>query len=150
MVMPSGEKATIRSLEADNETADWAVAGQIVTLHITDMDAAHLRTGDIVCSSSSPIPNLTAFTAKILAFEHIMPMFVNVHRGPLHVQGKVTKLVALLDKATGEATKKKPRVIPPGATARVEVEMDDAVPLEKGGRGVLRAEGQTIAAGLVE
>lgn len=150
LVMPSGEKANIRSLEADNDTADWAVAGQIVTLHITDMDSAHLRTGDIVSSSSKPIQNLTLFTAKILAFEHVMPMFLDVHRGPLHVPGKVTKLVAILDKANGEVTKKKPRVVPPGAAARVEIQMEAPVPLEKGVKVVLRAEGQTVAAGLVE
>ncbi|KAF2098277.1 hypothetical protein NA57DRAFT_66631 [Rhizodiscina lignyota] len=150
IVMPSGERASIRSLEADNNPAEWAVAGQIVTLHITDMDPVHLRTGDIVCSASSPIQNLTSFTAKILAFEHVMPMFLDVHRGPLHVPGKVTKLLGTLDKATGEVVKKKPRVVPPGAAARVEIEMEAPVPLEKGVRVVLRAEGQTVAAGLVE
>lgn len=150
VIMPSGEKAAIKSLEVDRDIADWAVAGQIATLHITEMDPAHLRAGDIVCSPSNPVQNIKSFTAKILAFEHIMPAFVNVYRGPLHAPARISKLVATLDKSTGQASKKKPRVIPPGAAARVVIELDTPVPVEKGTKIVLRAEGQTIAAGLVE
>ena len=40
---PSGEKATIKGIEIDQQPADWAIAGQIVTLHLTDIDAIHLK-----------------------------------------------------------------------------------------------------------
>lgn len=150
IVMPSGEKAAIKALEVDKDIADWAVAGQIVTLHITDMDPAHLRTGDIVCSPSNPVQNIKSFTAKILAFEHIMPAFVDVHKGPLHAPAKIATLVATLDKSNGEVVKKKPRVILPGAAARIEVDMEMPVPLDKGTKIVLRTEGRSIAAGLIE
>ena len=40
---PSGEKATIKGIEMDHQPADWAVAGQIVTLHLTEIDAMHLK-----------------------------------------------------------------------------------------------------------
>lgn len=78
-------------------------------------------------------------------------MHVEVHKGRLHAPGRVTKLVAELDKASGHTIKgKKPRLIKPGAVARVLLEMEEAVPLEKGGRVVLRAGGETVGAGLVE
>lgn len=152
IIMPSSEKASIRGLEADNDTAEWAVAGQIATLHITEIDAQHLRTGDVVCSAtSSPLQNLTTFRCKILAFEHIMPMFVSLHKGPMQAPAKIMKLDAVLDKASGEVSKKKPRIIQPGSAARVTVDLTEGgVPLEKGMRVVLRAEGTTVAAGLVE
>ncbi|KAL2354836.1 elongation factor Tu GTP binding domain-containing protein [Cryomyces antarcticus] len=150
IAMPSGEKAHIKGIEVDQEPAEWAVAGQIATLHLTGIDEAHLRIGDIICSSANPIKNTKAFTTKLLAFEHVMPMYVDVHRGRLHVPGKITQMLAVLDKSSGEVTKKKPRVVQPGSVARVRVELETAIPLEAPGRIVLRNQGQTVAAGLLE
>ncbi|KAI2765978.1 hypothetical protein DTO012A8_8800 [Penicillium roqueforti] len=150
LIMPSGETATVRSLEVDSEPSDWAVAGQNVVLNIANIDPIHLRSGDVVCRPSSPIPTITSFTAKVLAFEHLMPMQVDVHRGRLHVPGRISKLVASLDKASGAAIKKRPKIVGPGVVARVVVEMDQAVPLEAPTRIVLRAGGSTVAAGLLE
>lgn len=150
VAMPSGERGAVKAIEVDNEAADWAVAGQIAVLHLADIDPEHLRLGDILCDPARPIKNVTSFTAKILAFEHVLPGFVDVHRGRLHAPARIAKLVAVLDKSSGEAVKKKPRVVQPGSVARVVVEMESALPLEAPGRVVLRAEGQTLAAGLLE
>ncbi|KAJ5256249.1 hypothetical protein N7505_011400 [Penicillium chrysogenum] len=150
LIMPSGETATVRSLEVDSQPSDWAVAGQNVVLNIANIDPIHLRSGDVVCRPSSPIPTITSFTAKVLAFEHLMPMQVDVHRGRLHVPGRISKLVASLDKASGAAIKKRPKIVGPGVVVRVVVEMDQAVPLEAPTRVVLRAGGSTVAAGLLE
>ena len=169
----------IKSLSVDGgdqPTTDWAVAGQIATLNLTDItDPKSLRAGDVICHPSAPIPCITSFTVKLLAFEHIMPMQCEILRGRLHAPGRVTKLLALLDKSTGAvvtssedgqsagtettASKakgkakgkgKKPKLIKPGELARVVVEVQDPVPLDVGGRVVLRAGGETIGAGLVE
>lgn len=150
LTMPSGETSLIRSLEVDGEPSDWAVAGQNVVLNLANIDPVHLRSGDVVCHASSPIPTITCFTAKVLAFEHLMPMLVDVHRGRLHVPGRVSKLVASLDKASGAPIKKRPKIVAPGTVARVVVEMDQAVPLEAPTRIVLRTGGSTVAAGLLE
>ncbi len=150
LAMPSGEKAHVRGIEVDNQPAEWAVAGQIATLHLAEIDAAHLKLGDVLCSPEHPVKNVRSFVAKILSFEHVMPMSVDVHRGRLHISAKVTKLLAVLDKGSGEVLKKKPRIVQPGSVARVVVEVEAPVPLEPSARVVLRAEGQTVAAGLVE
>ncbi|QDS72346.1 hypothetical protein FKW77_007992 [Venturia effusa] len=151
-IMPSGETATIKSLEADGAaSSEWAVAGQIAVLNLIDIDPVHLKLGDIISHPSNPIPNVQQFTAKILAFEHVLPMFVDVHRGPLHVGGRVSQLVAVLDKVTGKALgKRKVRVVQPGSVARVVVELESALPVEAGVKIILRSEGLTVAAGLVE
>ena len=150
VVIPSGESAFIKGIEVDQEPNDWAVAGQNVTLHLTDIDVIYLKTGDVICPPSAPIKSTTTFTTKILAFEHVTPMHVDIHRGRLHAPGKITKLVALLDKGSGAVVKKKPKLIQPGSVARVVVELETAVPLEAPGRVVLRAGGETVAAGLLE
>ncbi|KAI4100285.1 MAG: hypothetical protein L6R37_005571 [Teloschistes peruensis] len=151
LAMPANETAIIRSIEMDSEPAEWAVAGQNAILHLTEIEAKYLRAGDVICPPSAPIKNVTSITVKVLAFGHITPMHVEVHRGRLHVPGKITRLVAILDKATGAAVgKKKPRLVQPGAVARIVVEMETAVPLEAPGRVILRAGGETLAAGLLE
>ncbi|CAF9916930.1 Hsp70 suppressor, GTPase facilitates ribosomal subunit dissociation [Imshaugia aleurites] len=151
VIMPASQTATIRGLEVDSESSDWAVAGQNVVLHLADIEAKYLKSGDVVCPPSAPIRCVTSFTVKILAFEHITPMHCEVHKGRLHAPGRVTKLVAQLDKASGAAVKgKKPRLIKPGSVAKVLVEVDDPIPLEQGGKVILRAGGETIGAGLVE
>lgn len=152
--------ATVRSLDADNEpSAEWAVAGQIATLHLAHMDAETipaLRPGDIVCHAHSALKPVRSFTGKFLAFDHLMPMFVDVLRGPLKVPGRIVNLVATLDKGSGAIAKKKPRVVLPGGMVRLVVAVEGAeaervgLPVEKGSRVVLRAEGKSIAAGLVE
>jgi elongation factor 1 alpha-like protein len=149
-IQPSAETAVIKSVEADNRAADWAVAGQIVSLNIGGIDPAHVRHGDIVCHPQDVVKNVKSFKAKILTFDHVMPMFVTVHRGPLHAPGKIAKLVATLDKSSGEIVKKGPRVVQPGSVARVLVELENDMPLEAGWRVVLRADGTSLAAGLVE
>lgn len=151
LIMPASQTASIKGLEVDSEPSDWAVAGQNVILHLADIEAKYLKSGDVVCPTVAPIQCVTSFTVKILAFEHITPMHCEVHKGRLHAPGRVTKLVAQLDKASGAAVKgKKPRLIKPGSVARVLVEVDDPIPLEQGGRVILRAGGETLGAGLVE
>lgn len=150
VIMPSGEKAQVRSLEVDDEPLDWAVAGQNVVLNLTDVDPIQLRSGDVICSPSSPIKNITQCKAKILAFNHLTPMNVVVLKGRLQVPGRISQLVGTLDKATGEVTKKKPKIVQPGSVVRVVVQLDQAVPLEIPARIVLRANGETVGAGLIE
>jgi elongation factor 1 alpha-like protein len=151
-IMPSGEKAFIKGVEVDEEPQDWAVAGQNVVLHLSvaDPEQQDLKTGDVLCSPSSPIQNISKFSAKVLAFEHLTPMHVDVHRGRLHVPGRIGKLIATLDKATGEISKKKPKVVQPGSWVRCEVELDQPVPLEAPARVVFRQNGGTVAAGILE
>ena len=151
LIMPSAEKAFIRSLEVDNEPRDWAVAGQNAVINLTDIDQMHLKTGDMLCSTTSPVQNIKSFTARLLAFEHLVPMSIDIHRGRLHVPGKITQLVAILNKADGTTpVKKRPKIVQPGSVARVKVEMEHAVPFPDASRIVLRANGETVAAGLIE
>ncbi|RFU32784.1 hypothetical protein B7463_g3545, partial [Scytalidium lignicola] len=150
LVQPSNQKCFIKSLEADNDTVDWAVAGQNVTIHLTDIDPIYLKVGDVLCSPTNPITNIKEFSAKVLAFEFLTPMQVDVHRGRLHTAGKIKEIVALLDKGNGQVTKKRPKIVKPGTVARVVVELDVSVPLEAPARVVLRSNGETVAAGLLE
>jgi len=150
LAMPSGETSIIKGVETESGPVEWAVAGQIVTLHLSDIDAVHLRLGDIICDPSNPIATIKTFTAKILAFEDVFPMSVDVFRGRMNAPAKVVKLVATVSKGTGQVEKKRPKIVQPGALAKVVVELEREMPLELGTRVVLRANGETVAAGVLE
>ncbi|CCU75861.1 elongation factor Tu GTP binding domain-containing protein [Blumeria hordei DH14] len=150
LAQPSGQTCIVKALEFDNQTVNWAVSGQIITIHLSGIGDQHLKAGDVLCSASSPIRNIKEFTAKILAFEFILPMKVEIHKGRLHTTGRVKNIECILNKTTGTVVGKPPKVVKPGMLARVVVEVDLAVPLESPGRVVLRSDGCTIAAGLIE
>ncbi|UKZ80944.1 hypothetical protein TrVFT333_008709 [Trichoderma virens FT-333] len=114
LVQPSGESAYIKSIMLDTEAKDWAVAGQNVSVALTNIDPIHIKIGDIICHTTDPIDIGDTFTMKAMAFEHLMPMPVDLHRGRLHAAGQIQSIAAILDKATGEIIKKKPKVVQPG------------------------------------
>lgn len=150
LVQPSGEEAYIKSIMADSEVQDWVVAGQSVSMVLTNIDPIHIRVGDILCPKSAPISCSDTLTLKAMAFAHLMPMPVDLHRGRLHSAGHIQSITATLDKASGTIIKKKPRIVQPGGVARVVVKLASKVPLEQGQRVVIRSGGETIAAGLLE
>jgi elongation factor 1 alpha-like protein len=150
LVQPSSEKCYIKGLEVDSKNVDWAVAGQNIIMHLAGIDPIHLKVGDVICHPGSAIRCIREITVKALAFEFLTPMAVDVHRGRLHTAGTIKEIVALLDKGNGAITKKRPKIVKPGGIARLKVVLDIEVPIETGSRVVLRSEGETIAAGLLE
>ncbi|KAG4289493.1 elongation factor 1-alpha [Fusarium proliferatum] len=150
LVQPSGEEAYVKSIMVDSGMQDWAVAGQSVSVALTNIDPIHIRVGDMLCHTKDPISCGDTFTMKAMAFEHLMPMPVDLHRGRLHSAGQIVSITATLDKATGAIVKKKPRVVQPGGVARVVIKLAAKVPLESGQRVVIRSGGETVAAGLLE
>ncbi|CZT43313.1 related to elongation factor 1-alpha [Rhynchosporium secalis] len=156
LAQPAGQKCFIKALEIDNEGVDWAVAGSNVVVHLSGIEEQYLKIGDVLCSPSTPVVCVKEFTAKVLAFEFLTPGSVDVHRGRMHVSGRVERILGVLDKAgKGEGNggkKKKVRIVKPGQVARVRIvfEGDTLVPLEAGARVVLRSGGETVGAGLLE
>ena len=152
-IMPSNVTATIKSIMVDDEPSDWAVAGQNVILNLNgvhDDDAEQIRSGSVLCSPEKLLQNISSFTAKVLAFDYLLPMPVDLIRGRIQAAATMTSLVATLDKATGSVVKRKPKIVQPGAVARVVVNTGTPVPLEKGDRIVLRSSGNTVGTGMVE
>jgi elongation factor 1 alpha-like protein len=149
IVQPSGESAAIKAIEVNAEGRDWAVAGELCNLHLTDVDAQYLHSGDTVCDSRKPVLVAHTVTVDITALDSLLPQSVDIHIGRLNVPGAVSQLLSTLD-AKGEVLKKKPRIIKTGQRAAVKITLETPAPLEAGDCVVLRAEGSTIAAGTVD
>lgn len=149
--IPSKEQAIAKAIVSNDEPAKWAVAGHNAVIHLSGIDPIHLRPGDVLCNPTSPLIPIKSFNVKLLAFEGMTPMAVDVHKGRLHAAGKVSVLLQTMDKSNGQVIRKKPRHIPPGSLARVTVELiGEAIPVEAGNRIVLRSSGVTVAAGIIE
>ena len=157
LIMPTNFRTRVKSLDdGDSQPRDWAVAGDNVTLHLTDNpnddDAGvHVvKAGHNVYDAMSRVQNVRSLTAKVLTFAHMHPMFCEVLRGRFHAPGKIAKMVETLDKSSGEVLKKRPKIVHPGTVVRVVVELDEPGALEVGDRIVLRSSGETIATGMME
>ena len=151
LLLPANQMAYVKAINTNGgEPVDWAVAGQHAEIALDGIIQEYVSIGDVVCDPNHPVKVMKEFTMKALAWDMFWPMPVDVHRGRLHASGKVTKLVAVLDRATGAVTKKFPQAIRKGQVARIKVEVQDTVPLEAGQRVVLRRGGETVAAGLLE
>jgi elongation factor 1 alpha-like protein len=149
IIQPSGESAAVKAIEVNAEARDWAVAGELCNLHLTDVDAQYLRSGDTVCDSRKPVAVARTITVDITALDSLLPQSVDVHVGRLHVPGAVSQLLSTLD-AKGEVLKKRPRIVKAGQRAVIKVTLESPAPLEAGDGVVLRAEGSTIAAGSIQ
>jgi elongation factor 1 alpha-like protein len=152
-VQPRGEQAIVKSVEVSNEPRDYAVAGQLATLHLDsgDMESLerNLRAGDTLCSASKPVSVVKDFEATIDAIGTLLPSAVDVHIGRLHVPGRIAGMSEMREKAGGEIVKKKPRVVMPGQVVKVKITVEEAVAVEHGSGVVLRTGGETVGRGTV-
>jgi len=149
IVRPSGEQATIKGIEVGCDTREWAVASEICTLHLLDIDPQYLRSGDIVCSSGANLPLAQTVLARIDVLETLLPQKADLHFGRLHVPVSIRKLLAIVDERADAVIKKNPRVIKAGQTAKVQIALETPASLENGNRIILRSDGNTIASGTV-
>ncbi|GJJ74621.1 elongation factor 1 alpha-like protein [Entomortierella parvispora] len=160
MVMPGGEMAVVKSMEMNDEPTRWAAAGDSVLLTLSGIELLQVSTGSVLCSRDAPIPVTTHFAAQIVVFDVKIPITVGfpviMHHQSHNEPGTISKLVATIDKGTGEIVKKSPRHLGKNTTAMVEIKLSGrAIPLEtfkdskELGRVMLRKGGETIAAGIV-
>ncbi|KAF9899999.1 HBS1-like protein [Linnemannia zychae] len=160
MVMPGSEMAVVKNMEVNDEPTRWAAAGDSVLLTLTGIDILQVSTGSVLCARDAPIPVTTNFAAQIVVFDVKIPITVGfpiiMHHQSHNEPGVISKLVATIDKGTGEVVKKNPRHLGKNTTAMVEIRLNGrAIPLEtfkdskELGRVMLRKGGETVAAGIV-
>jgi elongation factor 1 alpha-like protein len=161
-VSPSGVASQIRSIVCNSEPRPWAIAGDNVVLNLSNVELDQISVGDVLANSDSVLHAVNRFTCRIVTFEMKRPILQGtkmiLHRGRTNEPCKIIKMVATVDKATGHVVKKKPRHLASGQTAIVQIELDEGtrIPVEtfvnskELGRFVLRKEGSTVAAGVVD
>ncbi|KJE05250.1 elongation factor 1 alpha-like protein [Cryptococcus gattii NT-10] len=162
--VPGDEVANVRTIEVDEDSASYAVAGQNVTLYLSNIDPINLSIGTVLCPTSIPVPLVTKFTAQILVFDLQSPIIagtpVELFHHSMNLPATISRLVSILEK--GQVVRERPRVLQKGTTAMVELSLRpssagriSSIPLETAtdnkemGRVLIRRNGETIAAGMV-
>ncbi|WVQ78520.1 hypothetical protein IAT38_000606 [Cryptococcus sp. DSM 104549] len=163
--VPGDEVANIRTIEVDDDSAPYAVAGQNVTLYLSGIDSINLAIGTVLCPTHKPVPLVTKFSAQILVFDLQSPIIsgtaVELFHHSMNLPATISRLVAVMEK--GQVVKERPRVLQKGMTAMVELSLRPnassakvpSIPLETAadnkemGRVLIRRNGETIAAGMV-
>ncbi|WOL06032.1 hypothetical protein Cni_G14764 [Canna indica] len=158
-VMPSGELATVRSIERDSTSCSLARAGDHVAIALHGIESGHVIPGGVLCHPDYALPVARFLELKILVLDITTPILfgsqVEIHIHHAKESGRVVKIVALLDQKTGKVSKTTPRILKAKQSAIIEVELDGAVCVEEFskcralGRTFLRSQGTTIAVGIV-
>ncbi|PIA17537.1 hypothetical protein COEREDRAFT_40890, partial [Coemansia reversa NRRL 1564] len=159
MVVPGGATGMVKAIDVDFVSEEWAVAGDSVVLAIQGVDAQQFAVGSVVCTPTDPIRAVSRFEAQLAVFEPSVPITngfpMMLHMQSVGVPAVVRRIIETFDQRTGEVTRRRPRHIRKGATARVEIVAETPVCLElfrdskSLGRIMLRKDGETIAAGIV-
>ncbi|KAF9347262.1 hypothetical protein BGX26_001248 [Mortierella sp. AD094] len=142
------------------EAGHVQVGEAIMVMPGSELAVVKSNNGSVLCARESPIPVTTHFAAQIVVFDVKIPITVGfpiiMHHQSHNEPGTVSKLIATIDKGTGEIVKKSPRHLGKNTTAMVEIKLNGrAIPLEtfkdskELGRVMLRKGGETVAAGIV-
>lgn len=165
--LPGDETGLVRALEVDGELVPYALAGSNATVFLSGIEANQLGVGSVLCPPSQMVPVVSSFTAQVIVFEPKYPITagyaVELFHHSRDIPATIASLDAILDKASGQVTKAKPRMLTKGCSARIKVQLRNAasggrsgaIPIEpfsvnkNMGRVLFRRNGETVAAGIV-
>lgn len=147
------------AIQVDDAYVSHAFAGDQAALTLLGIDQQNIAIGDIVCNPQYPVPVTSRFEAHVVIFAIKVPITIGVpvvlHQQSLVEPATITKLIAQLNRSTGEVIKKKPRCLLEKMNATIEITTQRPICVELSkdvkqlGRVTLRIDGATVAAGLI-
>jgi len=159
LVIPAAEICIIKSVTVDDSPVNVGFAGDNVLVSLTGIDITHISVGSVLCDPLNPVETTTHLRARIVIFNISLPITkgfpVILHYQSLTEQAYIVRLVSQLHRNTGEIIKKKPRCLVKNTSAVVDIEVSRPISVELYknnkdlGRFMLRANGSTIAAGMI-
>jgi len=159
IIMPSGVKTEVKSIEMHHQQLQKAEPGDNIGFNIKGVDKKDVKRGDVVGPVNNPPTVAQEFTAQIVVINHptaIAPGYTPVfHIHTAQVAATIAEIVEKKDPKTGQTLQKNPEFIKNGDVAIVKVRPTKPVVVEKYsdfpqlGRFAIRDMGQTVAAGVV-
>ncbi|KAJ3397654.1 HBS1-like protein [Lobulomyces angularis] len=159
LVRPVNVYGIVKGIEVGDDNPKWAVAGDSITMSLTNCDETHFTTGSVLCDPATPIPVTSYFRAQIVTFDLTRPLIGDdliLIQGSLKEECRISKLVSILNKSTGEVIKQNPRFLQKHQTAVVEIKViNKAICLDvfkeskELGRIMLRLGCNSVAAGII-
>jgi elongation factor 1-alpha len=159
IIMPSGIKTDVKSIEMHHQALQKAEPGDNIGFNIKGVEKKDIKRGDVVGPANNPPTVADEFTAQIVVINHptaIAPGYTPVfHIHTAQVAATIVEILEKKDPKTGQTVQKNPEFIKNGDIAVVRIKPTRPVVVEKYsdfpplGRFAVRDMGQTVAAGVV-
>ena len=168
LVQPSGQIAIVKHVrvvggegsDAKSDAKTAAFEGDAVDIGLENIDVSVLAPGSVLCHPDWPLYPTKKLTVKLMTLDTVrIPILIGasivLHHYANSVDAKVSKLCSLIDKKTGDETKKDPRCLTREQTALVEITVKNPICVERYvdfkslGRVQIRRDGATIGLGVV-
>jgi translation elongation factor EF-1 alpha len=159
IVMPSGKKGEVRSIEMHHTPRQEALPGDNIGFNVKGLEKTDVKRGDVFGSGNSVPTVADSIIARIFVIYH--PTSITVGYTPvmhIHTATIATKFEEIqkkIDPRTGSTIEENPKFIKQGDAAIVKLKPIRPVVVEKYsdfpglGRFAIRDMGRTIAAGVV-
>lgn len=159
IIMPSGVKTDVKSIEMHHQSLQKAEPGDNIGFNIKGVDRKDIKRGDVIGPSNNPPTVAEDFTAQVIILHHqnvitkgYTPVF-HIHTAQLACT--FAEILEKKDPKTGQTLEKNPETIKTGDIAIVKIKPTKPISLEKFsdfpqlGRFAIRDMGETIGAGVV-
>jgi elongation factor 1-alpha len=159
IIMPSGAKAEVKSIEMHHQQLQKAEPGDNVGFNIKGVDRKDVKRGDVVGPSNNPPTVVSEFKAQIIILHHqnviakgYTPVF---HIHTAQIACTITDILEKKDPKTGQVLEQNPETIKTGDIAIVKIKPTKPICAEKYsdfpqlGRFAIRDMGETVGAGVI-
>jgi elongation factor 1-alpha len=159
IIMPSGVKTEVKSIEMHHKQMQQAEPGDNIGFNIKNVDRKDIKRGDVIGPTSSPPAVASEFTAQIIVLHHqnviargYTPVF-HIHTAQLACT--ITDILEKKDPKTGQTAEKNPETLKTGDVAVVKIKPTKPLCIEKYsdfpqlGRFAIRDMGETVGAGII-
>jgi elongation factor 1-alpha len=159
IIMPSGAKAEVKSIEMHHQQLQKAEPGDNVGFNIKGVDRKDVKRGDVVGPVSNPPTVVSEFKAQIIVLHHqnviakgYTPVF---HIHTAQIACTITDILEKKDPKTGQVLEQNPETIKTGDIAIVKIKPTKPIVAEKYsefpqlGRFAIRDMGETVGAGVI-
>ncbi|KAH8612999.1 Elongation factor Tu GTP binding domain [Trypanosoma vivax] len=158
-ILPSKQEVTVEGISIESTEFEKCYPGDNVHLRVRGIDEADVHSGYVATSIPTSMRAVEYFQARVVILD-VKNIICAGSRVMLHAhaaQEEVSfhKLLAKVDKKTGEVVQKEPTHVKAGDVVIARMELEHSLVLEphkefdKMGRFMLREDGKTIAIGLV-
>lgn len=159
VIMPSGVKTEVKSIEMHHKQLQQAEPGDNIGFNIKGVDRKDIKRGDVIGPSSNPPTVVSEFTAQVIVLHHqnviargYTPVF-HIHTAQLACT--ITDILEKKDPKTGQTAEKNPETLKTGDIAIVKIKPTKPICVEKYsefpqlGRFAIRDMGETVGAGII-
>ena len=159
LIMPSGVKAELKTIETHHTPMQEAKAGDNIGFNLRGISKQDIRRGDVIGTANNPPTIAKEFIAQIIVVYHPTALAAGytpvIHAHTAQVAGTITEIISKLDPRTGQPMEEKPKSVKTGDAALVRIQplrsfcVETFKDFPELGRFAMRDMGSTVAAGVV-